>query len=208
MKLPVIDNSGKKSGFVNGSDEIFAAPMNSALVAQAIHVYLSNQRQASAKAQTRGDVYGSRRKLWKQKGTGHARHGDKFAPQFVGGGVAHGPTGMQNFKLVLNEKMRRKALFCLLSQKLSEDKLTVISELKGFKKTSELVDFLSNIAAGDSPLVIDNVIADDVHRVARNISRAKLVTTDCLNALMIARAHKLIITKSGVNALESHFLSK
>lgn len=74
---------------------IFGGRFNDALVAQATRVFLSNQRRAKAKTKQRGEISGSTRKIWRQKGTGRARHGDRYAPIFVGGGVAHGPTGKE-----------------------------------------------------------------------------------------------------------------
>src|SRR3989338_8167916 len=125
MKLSTIDLSGKKSGTVTVDDRVVAVPISVPLLTQAVHVYRMNQHRGLAKALTRGDVYGSRKKIWRQKGTGRARHGDRFAPQFVGGGVAHGPTGKQNVKRIMNEAMRRKALMVALSVKQREGNLEI-----------------------------------------------------------------------------------
>src|SRR3989338_4775942 len=91
LTVPVLDVSGKKTGTVTLPKEIFAVTVSPKLIAQAARVYSANQRQSSAKTKTRGEVTGSRRKVWRQKGTGRARHGDRYAPIFVGGGIAHGP---------------------------------------------------------------------------------------------------------------------
>ena len=208
MNLPIVDNAGKKVDTMAVSNGVFASPMNLPLVAQVVNVYLANQRQAGAKAKTRGDIYGSRRKLWKQKGTGHARHGDKFAPQFVGGGVAHGPTGLQNFRRTVNEKMRQKALFCLLSQKQKQDKLVVVADINKFKKTADMSSFLTRLDAIGNSLVIDDSPQISQIRALRNIAGVKFVAAHSLNALMVARADKLIMTKNGVTAIVSRLKSK
>ncbi len=104
--MPTVDLfliSGEKAGKVTLPSEIFAAKINNQLMAQAVRVFLANQRKARAKTKTRGKVEGSGKKIWAQKGTGRARHGDRYAPIFVGGGISHGPTGKENFKL----KMRK-----------------------------------------------------------------------------------------------------
>jgi len=101
--------------------EIFAVKASDKLLSQYVYVYLNNLKKGRHKTKTRGEVAGSTRKIYRQKGTGRARHGDIKAPIFVGGGVAFGPTG-QYRRLKLTKKMRRKALFYALSLKLKEKK--------------------------------------------------------------------------------------
>src|SRR3990167_8071260 len=110
------------------------------LLAQAIKVYLTNQRQGTKHAKTRGEVAGSGKKIWRQKGTGKARHGDRQAPLFVGGGIAHGPKGNENYKLNLPDKMKRLALRIVLTDKLKDERIVLVKSLKTVKaKTAELV---------------------------------------------------------------------
>ena len=106
-QLAVVDVKGKSKGQINVSNEIFGINPNKIVVAQAVRVHLTNQRQATAKSKTRGEVSGSGKKIWRQKGTGRARHGDRYAPIFVGGGVAHGPRGNQNVKRNLSKNRPR-----------------------------------------------------------------------------------------------------
>ncbi len=94
---------------------VFGIKPNELLVAQAVRVYLARRRQAHPKVKSRGEVKGSTRKIWAQKGTGRARHGDRYAPIFVGGGRAHGPRGEENWQLKMPKKMRQLALFSVLS---------------------------------------------------------------------------------------------
>jgi large subunit ribosomal protein L4 len=91
VKVAIVDVSGASKGNMTLPAEIFGVIPNKALLAQAVRVYLANQRQGNASTQTRGEVVGSTRKIYRQKGTGRARHGAIKAPIFVGGGVAHGP---------------------------------------------------------------------------------------------------------------------
>lgn len=210
MKLTVLDTKGEKSGTVTVADEVFDATVNPALVAQAIRVYRANQRQGSAQALTRGEVYGSRRKIWKQKGTGRARHGDRFAPQFVGGGAAHGPTGQENWQRQLNEKMRRKALFAALSQKQREGVLAVVDELAGIEKTRDARRALLGAKYDEKNrtlLVVDGMTASLV-RAVRNLQGILLRDARHLNAHIVFAADAVIATKQGVQQIEAHFLTK
>ena len=105
--LDVYSTSGKKTSSVQVKAKFFNAKVNQALMTQAVRVYLSNQRQTPAQTKSRSQVKVTKSKIWRQKGTGRARHGSKNAPIFVGGAKAHGPTGEQNFKLKMSKKMKQ-----------------------------------------------------------------------------------------------------
>lgn len=130
----------------NLSKEIFKAKPNKSLLAEAVRVFLANQRRAYAKTKTRAEVSGSGRKIWRQKGTGRARHGDQYANIFVGGGVAHGPTGRQNWKLSLPKKKKNQALKVALSQKLKDKEIVFVDDFgKAGLKTKEAEQSLKEI---------------------------------------------------------------
>lgn len=208
MKLSVIDLSGKKSGHVTVADEVFAAPLNPPLLSQVLRVYRTNQRQTPAKALTRGDVYGSRRKLWRQKGTGRARHGDRFAPQFVGGGAAHGPTGQENFTRNVNEKMRRQALFVALSVKQHEGNLEIIDRLGDHEKTGDIAKALAPFKKTTPILCVSARLTHSMRKATRNLTSVIFVTPNTLNALMVLSARKILIEKEAIALIEQHFLRK
>lgn len=209
MKLPVVDlRSGKNVGSFTVSDEVFGAPMNPALVAQAVHVYRSNSRQASASVLTRGEVYGSRRKLWKQKGTGRARHGDRFAPQFVGGGVAHGPTGDQNYTRTMNDKMRRKALFIALTTAQQNGTLVVLDSFGTHTKTASIAKALTLFSKNRNVLCVVEALDEKMKRATRNLEDVTFITPEALNAILVLSADKIIISQDAVKRLENHFLQK
>src|SRR5690554_4960009 len=105
MKLTVITATSKASS-IEVSDAVFGQKANPTLLAQAVRVYLSNLRQGTSKVKTRSEVSRTRAKWYRQKGTGNARHGARSAPIFVGGGVAHGPNGQQNWTKSLSRKMK------------------------------------------------------------------------------------------------------
>lgn len=150
LNLPVLNLLGKKVKEIELPKSIFAAKINLPLMAQAVKVYLSNQRSAFARAKTRSDVSGSSKKIWNQKGTGRARHGDRYAPIFVGGGKAHGPVGNQRYKMSLNKKMRQAALVSCLTAKLNDQKVLVVDGfLKAKPKTKESEKSLAKILGKD-----------------------------------------------------------
>src|SRR5690242_1823092 len=114
MQLTKVTKTGAKSQ-LTVSDSVFGVPVNKALIAQAVRVYMSNQRQGTSKAKTRSEINRTSAKWYKQKGTGRARHGARNAPLFVGGGVAHGPNGEQNWTRTLSKRMKMQALVTALS---------------------------------------------------------------------------------------------
>jgi len=146
MRVNVYTISGKKSGTTTLPKEIFGKEVSEKLLAQAVRVYLANKRQAPAKTKSRGEIKTSKRKIWRQKGTGRARHGSRNAPIFVKGGVAHGPRGNQNFSLKMPKKMKRAALLGALTNKADDKKIFVIEDFTKIKpKTKEaqkLIDVL------------------------------------------------------------------
>lgn len=142
LKLPVLNLQADNVGEKSVDAELFGADVAPFLVSQAVRVFLTRQRKAMAKTKTRGEITGTTAKIWKQKGTGRARHGDRQAPIFVGGSKAHGPTGKQNYAAKLNRKMNRKAIFSALSTKLKEKKVFLLEEMK-ISKTKQAGSFLT-----------------------------------------------------------------
>lgn len=202
--------SGKKISRLSLPKEIFGQKPNERLMAQAVRVFLSNQRQGGAKTKTRGERRGSTRKIYRQKGTGRARHGSKRAPIFIKGGRAHGPTGRENFKLKLSKKMRRKALFSALSNQLAEEKILVISGLEKLKpKTAEMVKVLKNLKlkAGEEKLslVIPGKL-ENVSLASRNIQKMKLLKANQLNPYEVLNNQRLLILKPSIKVIKETFL--
>jgi large subunit ribosomal protein L4 len=211
MQMQVIDTTGKKAGKITLPDKIFAVKASPRLLAQAVRVYLSNQRQATVKVKRRGEVKGSGRKIWRQKGTGRARHGDRYAPIFVGGGIAHGPTGEEQYKLKLPKKMRRKALFAALTQRVEEKKFIVVDGLEEVKPKTKLMHQVLKKLTSGSPEKISIIIsqnADSVIRGARNIKGVQFLSAKGLNAYEVLNSGTIIFMKDAVKVLEETFLGK
>ncbi len=202
MKVTSITASNKFST-VSVSDEVFGAAINESLLSQAIRVYLSNKRQGTSKVKTRGEVIGSRKKIWKQKGTGNARHGAKSAPIFVGGGVAHGPKGIENWNLSLSKVMKKKALIAALSAQ-AENVVVAdnLSEIEG--KTKNAAQFLDTInVTGKKVLLILDTNSTDVLRAFNNIQEVTVIQDELVNALDIASVESIVMTKVALKNIEA-----
>ena len=202
MKVTSITASNKFST-VSVSDEVFGAAINESLLSQAIRVYLSNKRQGTSKVKTRGEVIGSRKKIWKQKGTGNARHGAKSAPIFVGGGVAHGPKGIENWNLSLSKVMKKKALIAALSAQ-AENVVVAdnLSEIEG--KTKKAAQFLDTInVTGKKVLLILDTNSTDVLRAFNNIQEVTVIQDELVNALDIASVESIVMTKVALKNIEA-----
>ncbi len=203
--------TGRKSGQISLPKEIFAAPVNEQLMAQAARVYLSNQRNAKAKTKTRAEVRGSRRKIWRQKGTGRARHGDRYAPIFVGGGRAHGPTGEENYKLRMSKAMKKKALFSALTSKAKAKEIIAIKGLAKIEpKTKAMAKTIKALPLEKSkkillvlPSVLDNVI-----RAGRNLSGLELTQANQLNPYQILNHDQLILMEESLEKIKETYLKK
>ncbi|MFC1727749.1 50S ribosomal protein L4 [Patescibacteria group bacterium] len=215
-KIDLYTTAGLKSGKLDLPKDIFGAKVNEVLMAQAVRVYLSNQRRAKAKIKNRSEVRGSRRKIWRQKGTGRARHGDRYAPIFVGGGRAHGPTGQQNYQLKLSKKMRRLALFSALTSKYQSGDVLVVKGLEKVKpKTKEMAQIVKNFSQPTDQkkailkltIVLPEVV-ESVIRGTRNIPRVRLVQANLLNTYEVLNGGRLVLMDKSIGAMKERFLAK
>lgn len=216
LTAEVFDIDGKVVGHVELSKEIFGAKVNSKLMAQAVRVFLANQRQGTASTKTRGEIKLSTRKIYRQKGTGRARHGAKSAPIFVGGGVAHGPRP-KDFSLKIPQKMKRSALFSALTFKLKEGELKIIEGLEKIKpKTREIAKILENLKLGSTNkgdsrtklLLIMPAKTENIYRAARNIANVNLIPANLLNTYSVLAAKNLLIMKESLPIVEKTFSKK
>jgi large subunit ribosomal protein L4 len=141
--VKVMDMAGKEVGEITLSDVIFAADVNGAVLHAAVRTYLMNQRQGTQSTLTRTEVSGGGKKPWRQKGTGRARQGSTRAPQWTHGGVALGPKP-RDYRLSMNKKQKRVALYSALSAKLAEGNLIVVDEIKTAEyKTKAMVNMIN-----------------------------------------------------------------
>src|SRR2546423_7286718 len=147
-QIGVINHQGKIVNNIPLNPTIWQVPLSHLNISLANRYYLANQRQGTSKVKTRGEVKGSTRKIYRQKGTGGARHGHRYAPQFVGGGVCFGPSGVKNYKFKINEKELKKALQSLLGERMRNKELMVVDKLTlDNYKTKEAEKFLNILLA-------------------------------------------------------------
>lgn len=194
ISIPVLGVDGKRTGTIQLPKELFAAKVNKPLMAQAVRVYLANQREGGASTKTRGQVEGSTRKIYRQKGTGRARHGAIRAPIFVGGGIVFGPKP-RDYHLDMPKKMKRAALASALTSALEEGKVMVIDGLSAVTKTKNMV---STLQATGSTLLVISKDAGGVVRAARNIAFVDIMPMTNLHAYAVISHQKLVFMKEAL----------
>lgn len=182
-------------------EAVFGAELNEGLIHTAVKSYLAGARQGTVGTKTRGDVSGSGRKLWKQKGTGRARIASIRSPLWKGGGNVHGPQA-RDWSAPLPKKMRRGALRSALSERLREGNLIVVDELSlGGPKTKEFVGALAALGAEGKTLVVDTIENDSLVLASRNVKRAKVVGAGGVNIYDVLYHEKLVLSRSAAEEL-------
>ena len=208
MSIDVLDHSGKVVESIVLPKEIFGVKPNNALIAQAVRVYLANQRLGGASTKSRGEVRGGGRKPWKQKGTGRARIGSIRAPHWRGGGVAFGPKP-KDYSLEMPKKMKQKALLSALSVKFGDKSLVVIKDLElKAAKTREAFEILKKLDLKGKVLVVISELKENQKLAFRNIEDTKVSTVNNLNTYQVLDNKKLLLTKEAVKKMEELFVEK
>ena len=200
-KVSVYNMEGKEVGTAELNDSIFGVEINEHLVHMAVLQQLANNRQGTQKAKTRSEVSGGGRKPWRQKGTGHARQGSIRAPQWTGGGVVFAPTP-RDYSFKLNKKEKQAALKSVLTDKVVNDALVVVDELKLDEiATKEFAKVMKNLNV-EKGLV---VLADNDQNVvlsARNMADVNTEVVNAINVYDILSAGKLVLTKDALSKIE------
>ena len=198
----------KEVGEVTLNDAVFGVELNEALIHAAVMNYQANGRQGTSATKTRGNVSGSGRKLWKQKGTGRARIASIRSPLWKGGGNVHGPQP-RDWSYQMPKKMRRGALRSALSERLREGNLLIIDEFT-FKspKTSEFVSTVSGLALATSKKPVKTLIVDSLDNLnlilsSRNVEKTKVTNSFGLNIYDIIYHEKLLISQAALEELTS-----
>jgi large subunit ribosomal protein L4 len=147
MEAKIYNQKGKEAGVIELPKKIFGSKWRSDLVHQVVYGMLGNARSSTAHTKDRGEVRGGGKKPWKQKGTGRARHGSSRSPIWVGGGVTHGPLKEKSYKRKISKKMRKEALFSILSKKQSKNEIVFVDSLSFSEmKTKTGKEIIKNIA--------------------------------------------------------------
>jgi len=203
MRVPVYNVAGEVVGEVELRDDIFAAPINTALMHQALVRQLANARLGTHKTKNRSEVSGGGRKPWRQKGTGRARHGSIRAPQWRGGGTVFGPRP-RSYRQKMPRKMRRAALRSALSVKAAEQQIVVVDTLELPRpKTKEMVNILERLVGDASALILLPERNEYVERSARNIPDAKTLRANYLNIKDLLSYDYLLVPLGALEVIES-----
>lgn len=234
--VKIVNMSGKEVGDITLSDKLFGADVNGAVLHAAVRAYLMNQRQGTQSTLTRTEVSGGGKKPWRQKGTGRARQGSTRSPQWTHGGVALGPKP-RDYRLAMNKKTRRLALFCALSDKVTNGNLVVLDSLTvekpstktmvamfktlGFEKTYTKTYKTIAMEGGkpvygtaektatkpQSALVVLDTVDAKVIKSCDNIPQVNTTQWNTLNVYDVLNAEKLVMTADAVKKLEEVYAS-
>lgn len=204
LTADVLDVTGKVVESMTLPESVFGAKVNKSLIAQAVRVFLANQRAGSASTLTRGEVTGSTRKIYRQKGTGRARHGGVRAPIFVHGGVAHGPKP-QDHSLKMPQKMKRAALLSTLALKAQNNQIKVITGLESIApKTKSMVALLKSVKPATEKgriLVVMDAKHDSIVRATRNIEGVTYEISNQLHTYEVMHSATILFMKSAIETM-------
>lgn len=201
MKVPVYNMAGEEVKSIELPASIFEANINRGLMHQALVRQLANARLGTHKAKGRSEVNRTGAKIYRQKGTGNARHGSRRAPIFVGGGVSHGPHPRQYVK-DMPRKMRRAALRSALSVKASNGEIVVLDELKlEAPRTKEMVALMGRLVDGSSTLVLLASQDENVERSARNLTNVKTLRATYLNIRDLLGYNKIVMPLAALDMI-------
>lgn len=205
LNMPTVKVRNLKNeevGEVELSDAVFDAPLNEALIHAAVRNYMANARQGTSATKTRGDVSGSGRKLWKQKGTGRARIASIRSPLWKGGGNVHGPQP-RDWSYNMPKKMRQGALRSALSERVREGRVTLVSGWEIDKpKTKDFVASLKGLGHEGKTLIVDSLDNENLLLSTRNVRTTKVTNSFALNIYDLLYHEKLIISEAAVKELE------
>ncbi|HEY8284416.1 MAG TPA: 50S ribosomal protein L4 [Chloroflexota bacterium] len=201
-EVKVYNTEGTAVSTLEVNDRVFDASENTALVHQAVVMYLANQRQGTVHTLTRGEVSGGGKKPFRQKGTGRARQGSTRAPQWTGGGTVFGPK-QREWRQRMPQKMRQGALRCVLSDKLRQDRIRILDEIAlDEPRTRAMVDLFNALSLTRKVLVVLDERNEAVLQSLRNIPEVHLVPAAILNTYDVLHADWLLTTAAAVRTLE------
>ena len=194
--------TGEAIGTVELSDELFAAPVNAAVLHQVVTAQLAGRRLGTSDTKTRGEVRGGGAKPYRQKGTGRARQGSRRAPHFAGGGVVFGPHP-RSYAQRLPRKMKRLALRGALTAKFGGDAIRVLDAF-GLEaiRTKELLGVLENLKVAGRVLIVSPARDERLDLSARNLPRVAVLLADSLNVVDLLNADTIVIEQPALARLE------
>jgi large subunit ribosomal protein L4 len=202
MKVAIKNINGKEAGELNLSFEPVEASKGSQAVHDVVVAYMAAQRSGTACTKTMGEVAGSGKKPWRQKGTGRARAGSFASPLWRGGGVVFGPKP-RDFSKKVTKKTRQLALRKAFTERVNAGDVVVIDEIKlDTPKTKAFVNLLRGLEADKGALIVADSGNDNLARASRNVESVELTSSSNLNTYQLLRYNKVLITRSAMEALD------
>ena len=212
LSANIYNQNAEEIGKLELSSTIFAVAPKAELLHQAIVTQMANERQVLAHTKDRSEVRGGGKKPWKQKGTGRARGGSNRSPIWIGGGVTFGPTKDRNFSKKINKKMRQKAIFMALSDKLSQKSLVILDKLEMNEfKTKTFNAVLSKLETKvlenkrRSVLIVNDAKDEKVKFSGRNLENVKIINPENLNIIDLLKYKNLVMASDTVKKLEAQY---
>lgn len=213
IKVKVYNQKAEEIKEKSLNEKIFGVQPSEALIHQAVVAQSSNERQVLANTKTRADVRGGGKKPWRQKGTGRARAGSSRSPIWIGGGVTFGPSKDRNFKKDINRKMKRNAIFMVLSDAVKNEHMMIVEDFNvNDFKTKEVETIIKNFEktankkiekqVKRSFLIINDSKDDKVKYSSRNLEGVKYINLDNINILDLLKYNYLIITEKSIDKIE------
>ena len=200
--IKVVNMAGQEVGELELSAKVFGANVNEAVLHTAVRAYLQNQRQGTQSTLTRTEVSGGGKKPWKQKGTGRARQGSTRAPQWTHGGVALGPKP-RSYKVALNKRIKRTALFSALSSKVTAGEMIVVDNITMSEyKTKTIVSMLTALGAAKKTLIVLPEVNPFVIASCANIEGVKTTQWNTINVYDILNCDTFIVAQGAVAKIE------
>ena len=207
MKAKVFTQDGETKGEMTLPKEIFSVEVSENLLHEALVRHLANKRQNIAKVKTRGEVSGGGRKPWRQKGTGRARQGSIRSPQWRGGGVVFGPTGVENFHKQMPRKMRRKAIFGALSKKAKDREILILEKFQVAKPSCKaFASLLAKLPVKRKVLLVLPERNSATEKSVANLQSTQPILVDFLNVHDILKFDQILFLQDSIEKAKNIFL--
>ncbi len=212
MKADLLNLENKVVGELNVPETVFGVRWNESLVHQALIAQQSNRRRPWAHVKDRSEVRGGGRKPWRQKGTGRARHGSSRSPLWIGGGKAHGPRNDRDYSVKLNKKMRRLAIFSVLSKKFKDNEVRFFDALEvEAPKTKILAQNLrgilemSKLKKKYDVVLVPDLESKNIGRAAKNLTKTKVINPTSLNVEDLLNHKNILIDQRAIEVINKHY---
>ncbi len=207
MKVPVYNQQGEELKKIDLPENIFGVVINDDLVHQVAVCQMANKRQGNAHTKDRAEVRGGGRKPWRQKGTGRARHGSTRSPIWRGGGVTFGPRNEKNYKKIIPQKMRKKALSMVLSGKLKDNQIVIIDNLKKESlKTRDFLEIINKLPMEHNALIILPQREKNIVLGTRNLANIEVMSAKDINVLELLSFKNLVVSESAIEVIKKNFI--